>query len=803
MLPFLILTVFQLFQATNVVTALILWSMTSILGLGFFFFPEFLANITKTQSVLPLFHFLFYLMSITLFYLGVDNHFENAEEGTFYLGYMIALYEGMIAKKIPEFFLRAVFCFISSIICLILVPINKSGTLVAYFVMVLSVLYLENDQIKNNQDTTKINSNPQNFFQMQSLVINQIPESISIVTPDLSKCLFVNNAFQASFGDRSYFNIQNFLDKFIVQENVQNLEDKEDKNFTQSQSLPRKIEAWANMNIGESEIKFSCKFLSSEVLLIDNQHNNQKKQTLLFDVSVSNVTLEDRPALILTFHDITHYFSHEKVSKDVSEKTQDSIPLSIISQELLIPLNSIIWSTNLMKKHIHDQEVLSYLDICSSNSHLLLNLLNSILDLSLIRTKKFKLSIESFNLHELMKETLKIFQLQCTQKNVLLKMKISSKVPRMLKSDKGRLKQIFINLISNAIKYTTKGSIYLSAEISSNTSKHIEISVKDTGIGIPEEKKEKILYALQKDYEGSLGTEIGMGLTISDYFARLLHGEKIQNGLKIQSQSGEGSTFSFLIKCDLTECEQEKEASLQKFFTFEDLDEEGQVPNRMMNYRPSPLKKALMQGPQNKSPSFSPIIARIKGLENLSNPSSPKGGSSTPGSVLFRARPILPSGFAGPADGAPYVLVVDDNPFNILVTEYSITSLRYKVKTALFGQEAIDLITENDHALEPIKLILMELNMPVMDGYETARILKKMMSEKVIPEIPIVALSTNDMEESIETALKAGMSEYLSLPIKEPELVRVLEKYCKWESPEPTTRKSSTKKSKFRDYIVE
>ncbi len=140
--------------------------------------------------------------------------------------------------------------------------------------------------------------------------------------------------------------------------------------------------------------------------------------------------------------------------------------------------------------------------------------------------------------------------------------------------------------------------------------------------------------------------------------------------------------------------------------------------------------------------------------------------------------PLLSPKSAKLASRRPYVLIVDDNPLNITVAEYFVRSEQYEAKGALYGQTAIEILLNNNYGLYPIKLILMDLQMPIMDGYQTTKALRDLMETGKIPEIPIVALTANDSQNDKIACLKVGMKDHLSKPLQKSELRRVLKAYC-------------------------
>ena len=240
------------------------------------------------------------------------------------------------------------------------------------------------------------------------------------------------------------------------------------------------------------------------------------------------------------------------------------------------------------------------------------------------------------------------------------------------------------------------------------------------------------------------------GLTISNNLAKLLCDHKEIGGISVESEYKKGSKFSFMIK-------NKKRDSLMGFepkcfsgnFSSQILDEGEGVQEKMM------------ESYTCKSPLLVKPLFQISSVKELNSPLLKKTGSS----------------LSKESQSTASVLIIDDNPLNITVAEFFVKRLGCQAKSALYGKTGIDLVLKNDFLSEPIKLILMDLQMPIMDGYETTKILKNLMAQGKIPEIPIIALTANDTESDKKACIEAGMSGHLCKPLKEVELRKLLNEY--------------------------
>lgn len=259
----------------------------------------------------------------------------------------------------------------------------------------------------------------------------------------------------------------------------------------------------------------------------------------------------------IVFQDITEIKQHEseliiarKQAEAASQAKSDF--LSHMSHEIRTPLTGIIGFVELMKTSELNEELAEYVSIVETSANSLLHIVNEILDLSKIESGSLLLIPETTNINDLCKEALDLFAWQANSDSLKMNYKIAPDVPATIMIDKMKIRQIIINLLGNAVKFTDEGEIILKVELVEGPpepTKVLRFSVSDTGIGIAEEDQEMIFESFSqvkpKIKSAKRFTGTGLGLTISNKFLKLM-GSKLQ----LKSQPGEGSTFYFDLKLD-------------------------------------------------------------------------------------------------------------------------------------------------------------------------------------------------------------------------------------------------------------
>jgi signal transduction histidine kinase/DNA-binding NarL/FixJ family response regulator len=366
--------------------------------------------------------------------------------------------------------------------------------------------------------------------------------------------------------------------------------------------------------------------------------------------------------------------------------------LANMSHEIRTPLNAINGFTRLMSQTPMGGKQKEYTRIINEASSNLLNIVNDILDISKIEASKLRIEKREFDLGKLMKSIEEMFSNSAVEKGLQYNQQIAPGIPTFIKGDPDRLSQILINLISNGIKFTHYGSVsvVVSAQKNEDEQIWIEFLVTDTGIGIPDDKKE-IIFQRFEQLE-AMSSEIlqgtGLGLSIVKSLTEMMNGS-----VSVSGKPGSGSAFSVIL----------------------------------------PFEKAT-EG-------------------NISNTTDAKNDTAA-----------TYSGYS--------VLVVEDNKINQLLFESTLASMDIHVVVVSNGQEALNALSTKNY-----DLVFLDIQMPVMNGYETA---SKIRAGQL--KTPLVAMTAFVLPGEREKCLQAGMDDYLAKPIDFSKLADVLKKFLKGEN---------------------
>ncbi|HEX2056158.1 MAG TPA: PAS domain S-box protein [Nitrospiraceae bacterium] len=529
--------------------------------------------------------------------------------------------------------------------------------------------------------------------------------------------------------------------------------------------------------------------------------------------------------------------------------------LATMSHEIRTPMNAIVGMADLLSETPLNEDQQEYVRIFRDAGTNLVSLINNILDLSKIEAGHLEMDAIEFDLHDLVQRVAELVAIRANEKKLELAYRIKPEVPCYLIGDPNRLRQILINLLGNAVRFTEVGEVVL--EIQPDPTRRdpgaLLFSVRDTGIGIPPDKHAAIFdsfsqadHSITRQYSGT-----GLGLAIAKKLV-----ERMGGRIWVVSEVGMGSTFSFTASFGVRARQSTGEALPQwerltglKTLVIDDnatnrlivkealgawgipveeatggeeaLDKLAQAgdagdPYRLvildvrmpgqsgwqvaeaMARRPGLATIPIIMLASERTHSDHQLIRRLGITRFLSKPFKR--------SDLFNAimtvvgmQPVLHSSSGAtddqerPDEVAPLrILLVEDFADNRRMIELYLKKTPHRLDMAVNGQAAVEMFTR-----APYDLVLMDVQMPVMDGYAATRLIRKWEGERQRPPVPIVALTANALKGEVQKSLAAGCTAHLVKPIRKAQLLQAITQYTSGRDQAGTAAHTTNAEEKF------
>jgi len=587
--------------------------------------------------------------------------------------------------------------------------------------------------------------------------------------------------------------------------------------------LPYVIEQFDKQAKGEIQVASNIPILRKD------------RSVTMCDVNSTPIKIGGKEVLLGFFHDITE---RRRMEAEVAKARDVALEgtrlkaefLANMSHEIRTPMNGVIGMANLLLDTELTPQQRHFANTIGKSGESLLNLINDILDFSKIEARKLEFEMLDFDLREAVEDALDLVAERAGAKHLELAVSVPSDVPTQLRGDPGRLRQILLNLVNNAIKFTERGEVIVRVALVSQTATHARLrwEVKDTGMGISPEDQTRLFQAFSQADNSTTrkfgGT--GLGLAISKQLAELMGGQ-----IGVESEPGKGATFWFTAELEKRVVETPSSVAAKpdlanvQVLIADDNAAIREILERQMQTskirsrsaaNPTEALQLLREASADRC-QIALLDAGMPGMDGLSLARAIKADPAIASTrlillisfgqkldsakitaagidacltkpvkqsllldclatVMGRAAPrvaglLVPSTPESHPVPALRLLLAEDNVVNQEVAAGQLRRLGYQADVVANGLEALAALQR-----VPYDAILMDCQMPEMDGYEATRSIRSRERSEERKSVWIIAMTASAMPEDREVCLAAGMNDFISKPVRDVELQKALDR---------------------------